>query len=689
MIQLPIEQAFQVAVQHHQAGRLPQAEALYRQILAQQPKHAQTIQLLGVIAFQSGQAAAAVELMRQAIALHPDYAEAFNNLSAALMQLGQVAEAETAARKGIALWAGYAEAYLNLGHALRAQGRVQEAIAEYRQAVALGPNGAKFCSALGNTLREAGQMSEAVAVLRRAVALQGNSVDAWVDLGNALKWNGQRDEAGAAYQRATALDPRCALAYNNLGTVLKDQGKLDEAIELFGRAIALDAGRADAMNNLGIVRMDLGEVEEAIAAFRQAVAVQPGFAEAYSNLLYNMQFHPHADAAAIAADHRRWNQQYALPLKQFIQPYANERDPERRLRIGYISPDLREHPVGRFVLPLLKHHDKRQVEVFAYSQAAAPDAFTARAQASADGWRDIVRMTDAQVAEMIRADRIDILVDLTMHMGYNRLLMLARKPAPVQVTYLAYCASTGLETIDYRLSDPYLDPPGMDETIYSERTVRLPETYWCYEPSVAATESGPLPAAGRGQVTFGCLNNFCKVSAAALGAWGRLLREVPGSRLLLHAYGGSHRGRVLERLKREGIAAERVDFAEFLPAEKYFELHRQIDIALDTFPYGGGTTTCDALWMGVPVVSLAGERAVGRGGLSILSNIGLPELVGRTEEEYVRIGAGLAGDLRRLAELRGTLRGRMEKSPLMDAARFARNVEAAYRQMWRAWCAKK
>jgi predicted O-linked N-acetylglucosamine transferase (SPINDLY family) len=266
------------------------------------------------------------------------------------------------------------------------------------------------------------------------------------------------------------------------------------------------------------------------------------------------------------------------------------------------------------------------------------------------------------------------------------MLVFARKPAPVQVTYLAYCSSTGLESIDYRLSDPYLDEPGMDESIYSERTIRLPQSYWCYEPIPRIPGIGPPPALERGFVTFGSLNNFCKVSEPALGAWAKLLRAVPTSQLLLHAHQGNHRQRVADRLEREGIEPTRIRFAGFMPTQQYFELYRGIDIALDTFPYGGGTTTCDGLWMGVPAVSLAGKTGVGRGGLSILSNIGLPELVADSEEAYVRIAAELARDLPRLSNLRRTLRQRMENSPLMDAAGFARNVEQAYRGMWRTWC---
>jgi len=266
------------------------------------------------------------------------------------------------------------------------------------------------------------------------------------------------------------------------------------------------------------------------------------------------------------------------------------------------------------------------------------------------------------------------------------LLVFARKPAPVQVTYLAYCGTTGLGAMDYRLTDPYLDPPGTDLGCYCEQSIRLPETYWCYRPIAETPEVSPLPRLEEGAVTFGSLNNFCKVSPPALAAWSGLLQAVPGSRLVLHAHPGSHRDRVREIVAQEGVSPERVTFMQAVPLGEYYRAYQRIDVALDPFPYGGGTTTCDALWMGVPVVSLAGQTGVGRGGLSILSNIGLPELVARDVDQYIRIAAELANDPARLAELRATLRDRMQSSPLMDAPRFARNVEAAYRQMWRRWC---
>jgi protein O-GlcNAc transferase len=584
MPQLTIEQAFQIAVRHHQAGQLPQAETLYREILSRQPAHVGALHYLGVIAHQSGRSDIAIDLVRKALSLNPNDSEIHNNL--------------------------------------------------------------------GNILKEAGQLDQAIAACRHAILLNPNLAEAYNNLGNALRASGQFDQAVVAFRQAMVLKPNYPDVYNNLGNVLADMGELDESI----------------------------------AAYRQAIALRSNYAAAQSNLVNAMHYHPGYNAGAIAQELDIWNRRYAEQFKQFTQPHLNDRNPQRRLRIGYVSSDFRGHPVGRFMLPLLAHHDKTNFQVFAYSQTSVADAITRQLRSHVDEWRTIVNLSDAQAADLIRQDRIDILVDLTMHTIGNRLLVFARKPAPVQVTYLAFCSTTGLQAIDYRLSDPYLDPPGEDESVYSEKTIRLPETYWCYQPILDNSEIGPSPTLDRGFITFGSLNSFCKVTEPALVTWARILTAVPKSQLLLHAYEGAHRQGVLDRLERENVDPKRVRFAGYMQARNYFELYQQIDVALDTFPFAGGTTTCDALWMGVPVVSLAGKTAVGRGGSSILSNLGMPELIAHTEEEYVQIATELAQNFPRLCNLHSVLRHRMEQSPLMDAPRFARNIESAYRQMWQAYC---
>ena len=669
--------------------RIPEAIACHRRALELKPDFAEAHSNLGNALNEQGKPDEAIACYRRALKIMPDHAEAHNNLGNVLRGQRKLDEAIACYRRALELKPRYAEAHNNLGLALSDQGKLDEAVACYRRALELWPTFAGAHSNLGNALKDQGKFDEAIACYRRALELKPDFAEAYNSLGNALNDQGKLDEAVACCRRATEFKPDYAEAHNNLGNALKGQGKLDDAVACYRRALELNPDFAGAHSNLGSALKGQGNLNEAIACYRRALELMPDFVNAHSNLVFTQVFCPGYDAQTLYEEHRRWNQQHAVPLAKFIQPHLNDRSPDRRLRIGYVSPDFRSHPVGLFLLPLLESHDHGSFEIFCYASVRIPDAMTDRCHAHADAWRDVLDLSDKQVARVIRQDQVDILVDLAMHTGDNRLLVFARKPAPVQITYLAYCGTTGLDTMDYRLTDSYLDPPGQSERFYSEQSVRLPETYWCYRPLIETPPVNALPALEAGQVSFGCLNNFCKVTDSVLTAWSRLLQVVPNSRLLLHARAGSHRDRVRTFLAGQGISAQRLAFVDSLPTAEYFRVYQRIDVALDPFPYGGGTTTCDALWMGVPVVSLAGQTAVGRGGVSLLSNVGLPELITQDGEQYVQVAAELASDLPRLSQLRATLRDRMQRSPLMDAPRFARNVEAAYRTMWQRWCAKQ
>jgi predicted O-linked N-acetylglucosamine transferase (SPINDLY family) len=582
----------------------------------------------------------------------------------------------------------FAEAHTNLGNALHDKGQLDEAIACYERVVQLRPASAEAYTNLGGALRERSKLDEATACYRKALELQQADAEAHNQLGVVLTQQGRSPEAVPCFRRAVDLRPDDPGYHTNLGVALGKQGQLNDALACYRRALHLKPDFVDAHVNLGGTLARGGELEEGLASLREAIRLKPDYASAHSNLCYTLHFSPRHDAQAIYEEHRRWNERHAEPLAVTLRPHANDRSPDRPLRIGYVSPDFARHPVGQFLLPLLEAHDHKRFVIFCYALVNAPDSMTQRCRGQADNWRDVVHFGDQQLADMIRADRIDLLVDLSLHSAGNRLLVFARKPAPVQVSYLGYCSTTGLAAMDYRLTDPYLDPPDQDEP-YSERSVRLPETYWCYRPLSETPPVSPLPAAREGQITFGCLNNFAKVTVPTLAAWSRILQALPGARLLLHAHAGSHRERVRELFVQECISGDRVVFSDRAPLVEYYRLYERMDVALDPFPFGGGTTTCDALWMGVPVVSLAGQTAVGRAGLSILSNVGLSELVAHDPEQYVRLAVSLAQDLPRLSQLRGSLRERLQASPLMDAPRFARHIETAYRFMWQRWCAQE
>jgi len=581
---MTIPQALQIAAQHHQAGRLAEAETVYRQILAVQPRHADAIRLLGVIARQVGRHDLAVELIHQAIALDP------------------------------------------------------------------------------------------------------NNPFAHHDLGEARWAMGRFDEATAAFRRALQLRPDFAQAWNNLGVALAEQRRSDEAIAAYRRALELQPDHVEAGNNLGAALKDQGNLDEAIAAFRRALQLQPEHAKVHSNLVYTLHFHPAFDPRSIASERERWNRRFCEPRKRFILPHTNDPSPSRRLRIGYVSPEFCDHVVGRNLLPLFEHHNREQFEIYCYSGVARPDRFTAEFRRHADQWRSIVGASDEALAGMIRQDAVDILVDPSQHMAGNRLPMFARKPAPVQVSFAGYPATAGLDTIEHRISDRYLEGASPSEETDRNEQVHVIDSFWCYDPRGLEIAVNALPAVESGSITFGCLNNFCKVTEPMLRVWGRVLCRAPGSRLVLMANAGSCRQRTLETLGSAGVGAHRVEFQEYRLRRKYLESYHRLDIVLDTFPYNGHTTSLDALWMGVPVVSLAGTSPLSRGGFSQLTNLGLPEFVAHSELEYVDVAEDLARDLPRLAELRATLRPRMQASPLMDAPRFARNVEAACRKMWERWC---
>jgi protein O-GlcNAc transferase len=443
-------------------------------------------------------------------------------------------------------------------------------------------------------------------------------------------------------------------------------------------------------SNLGTVLLEQGRLGEAIECARKAVSLWPDSPAIHSNLLFQLLFSPTIDAATLGQEHALWNQRHAQPLARQIRPHANDRTIGRRLRVGYVSPNFREHTGGYLMEDLLAHHDHGSFEITCYSDAPQADGHTQRLKAHADRWRDSRMLDDEQLAGQIRQDGIDILIDLCLHMAGNRMLTFARKPAAVQVTYLGYPGSTGLSAMDYRLTDEHLDPPGGSGSYGPEKLIYLPRSYYCLTAPRGATPVSEPPVLCEGHITFGSFNNLAKVHSGVIAAWSELLQRLPDSRLLVLIKGGPLNERVWRAFENHGVERRRVMLVgKQESAEDYFRLYDRVDVVLDPFPYSGHTVNMDALWMGVPVVTLAGQRAVGRGGVTLLANLALRELIARTPEEYLKIACELAADGPRLAELRRTLRERMRQSPLMDGRRFATDVEAAYREMWRAWCQGK
>ena len=501
---------------------------------------------------------------------------------------------------------------------------------------------------------------------------------------------GAHDLAGAQLccEAALELEPEQADALHLMGLMAHRLRDLNSAAEYFERSIRARPGAAAFHNNLGSVLVDCGRIEDAVAAFRLALELDPGSPAARANLLFALVLLPGERPQDVYAEHMAWAQMHAAPLLAQSKAQRAGRDAERRLRIGYVSADFRQHALSCFVEPVLAAHTRRDFEVFCYHSGSVVDEVTRRMMSHAQQWRSIAEMDDERAAELIRADAIDILVDVSGHTRGNRLLLFARRPAPLQLGFLGYLNTTGMTAMDYRISDGYADPPGLSDAMHTEKLLRLPRTLWCYQPPQDAPPVSRLPALRRGHITFASFNNIAKLNPQVLALWAQLLRQVPGSRLLVMAVPDEL---AAARIRRglTGIEPARVSTLGRLERAGYWRQFAEADIALDPFPYAGGTTTCDNLWMGVPVVTLAGDYGFSRSGVTILANAGLGHLVARSAADYIGIARSLASDPQALALLRQGLRQRLRSSPLTDVPAYMCDLEDAYRSIWRAYCASQ
>lgn len=601
---------------------------------------------------------------------------------------GRRKEAESAYRKVLAKKPRHDQALFMLSLLLFESGRFEEASPLLERLVEAHPGEPVYLTNLGEAYRQTGRLELAAAVFERILAADPHFPEAHHNLGITLMNAGAPADALPRLQRAVALRPDDARFQMTLAWGLLRLQRVSESIAHARRAVELAPNLAAAHHHLANALAEAGDRAGAIAAYRRAVELDPGDHHAHSNLILVALTDPGWDAARLHAEARAWAKLHAEPLRAHQRPHTNHRDPERRLRVGYVSPDFRGHAIGQFVMPLLRQHDPAAVEVFLYASVERPDFATeAYRELAGERFRDIRRLDDPSAAELVRSDGIDVLVDLAVHGAGNRLRLFACKPAPVQMTWVGYAGTTGLDSVDYRLSDGYFDPPGTDLGVYTEEVLRLP-SFWCYDPleDAAAIPVGPLPALGAGAVTFGSLGSPRKLHDGVLRLWARVLDAVPGARLYL--YLEEHAREAARRTFSDaGVDPGRLAFGGRVSRREYLERYHGIDIMLDTFPFAGGTTSLDAAWMGVPVVTLAGGPTLQRAGVCVAMNLGLPELVARSEEELVARAAALAGDLPRLAQLRGDLRARLGASPLGDAPRFARDLEAAFRAAWRRHCA--
>jgi predicted O-linked N-acetylglucosamine transferase (SPINDLY family) len=605
--------------------------------------------------WQNGDVRAALPLLEQAVSLEPGEAPYWHALGAACLELEMFDAAERCCRKAVELDPRHAKALANLGAVLQRQGAYAEAVQRYRDAVAADP--------------ELGQ--------------------AWFNLGTLLLNQGRHAQAVEPLETAVRLDPARADWHTGLGSAYDRSGHPLEAIDSFQTALGLDPALAAAHEGLAICRVNIGEVDAALPSFRRALEIDPAGRSAYSNMLFALNYRLGADPEAVFREHVAFGDRYGTGFER--TPHANMPDPDRALRVGYVSPDFRSHAVAHFILPVLTHHDRLRFQVFCYSDVELEDPITTQLRACAQTWRRSTWQDNKQLAAQVVDDGIDILVDLAGHTsGGQRMLLFASRPAPVQVSWLGYPNTTGLAAMDYRLTDAIADPEGESDRFHTETLVRLPAGFLCYGPPADSPPVAEPPSVRAGHVTFGSFNNLSKLTPSVIALWAQLLDRCPGARLALKSFGlagESVRQALRERFAVHGIASERLEIYGPEPSfAGHLGRYGAIDIALDTFPYNGTTTTCEALWMGVPVVTLAGRTHVSRVSSSILHRVGLDELVASTREGYLATAAGLARDCARLAELRESMRARLRTSPLLEAASFTAHVESAYREMWRRWC---
>ncbi len=784
-----LDQALAIALDHHRAGRLDAASAIYAEILTQHPTHVDAVHLLGVALGRLGRTREAVRLLARAIELKPDFAPPYGNLATVLRELGRHDEAETLLRKTVALAPRDTDAHVALGGLLATRGKLAEAVPCFERAAALQPGAQKIHLALADMLLALGRLEDALPVLRRAIEIDADTAPAYERLGraltglarhhdaevafraaiarepamaeaqcnlgvalvrqgrfddalaaadaaialspslreahqlraSALRELGRPAEALEAYRAGFALGPRDAVAHNdlgvachglgfaeaalrclsdairldparpapyvNLGIVLEGMARSDDAADVYRRAIALDPTLAEAHNNLANLLREQGRIGEALAGYRRALEIRPD-PRIHSNLIHTMGQDPATPMADAQAELRRWYRIHHARGAARHHAWANPPDPDRRLRIGYVSADFRRHSASYCFAPLLAGHDRERFEPVCYSATLREDDRTALFKSSASTWRTILGLSDAALAAMIRADGIDVLVDLSGHTAGNRLPLFTAKPAPIQVTVFGP-SGTGIPEIDLLLADPVL--LSADERRgFVERVVDLP-CVLTYEPPADAPEVGPLPAVAHGAITFGCLNRFSKVTDRALQVWSRILGGEPTSRLLLKDRVFSDPEvcrRTLARLAGHGVPAERVVLQGGTTIREHLAAHGAVDLALDPFPMNGGISSLEALWMGVPVVSRHDDQpAPGRVGASIMAALGLPDFIARDDDDYVALALRHAADRDGLAALRAGLRARMRGSAVGDPARFVAAVETIYRDAWQRWCA--
>lgn len=674
----------------YKTGYWGSAETACREAISIQKNNAPAHFLLGLALAAQNRKQEAIAPYQEAIRLQSNFLLAMGSLGQLYFELGNYTESEKIFHSAISTSkisiSDKAILLGNLGGVLSAQGKHAEAVPIYQRSLSLNPDHFITHSNLGISLSSLGKLDEALSCYRKAISLKPDYAEGHNNLGVMLNDQRRHAEAELCFKAAIRLNENYLDAYKNLSMCLLDQNKTHEAEERIKTALSIKHDDYSCLSSLGDIYKAQRKMDAAIDCYKRAIQIKPDHPHCHHSLFSAMQFQAQPDPANWQAHYAQFRSLFEEPLKTIWQNHSNECDPLRTLNIGYVSPDFRNHAITKFIEPILINHDKSQHKIFCYYNNSIRDAVTDRLMGYSDQWLDCQAMTDAQLADQIRKDGIDILVDLTGHLAGNRILMFAHKPAPIQITYLGYPGSTGLSAIDYRLTDEYADPVGA-EVYYTENLLRLPDSLWCYRPTQALPEIEGLPAQRNGYITFGSLNNFSKIDAGSVKLWAQLLHEIPNSRLLIATVPeGKLRQDFIDSFANQGIEESRLAFVGFLDSESFYKTIQQVDIALDPLLVNGATTTCEALWLGVPTLSLIGERFLSRAGFSILHAAGLSEFAAETQDDYLRIAKYYAANLAQLAEIRAGLREKVSVSALAADQAFTKNLEKAYRKVWASWC---
>jgi protein O-GlcNAc transferase len=614
----------------------------------------------------------------------PEHPFAWKVLAAVLKLTGRLSESLVPSQKSVLLEPEDAEAHNNLGIILQELGRLNDAEESFRKAILLKLNYAGAHSNLGAVLQELKRLNEAEECFRKAILLKPDYAEAHSNLGAVLQELKRLNESEESFKKAILLNPNYAEAYYNLGITYKELGKLNDAEESFRKAILLKPDYAEAYSNLGITLHELGRLNEAEECFRKAIEIKANYFDAHNNRNLCLNYSSLWSPLFIYKQHLEFEKQFSRSKVEHTLNPVFKKDSSERLRIGYVSADFKIHSVGFFFEPLLKNHNNHAVETFCYYNNNVVDTTTKRLMTACDHWRSIFGISDQKVINIIKDDKINILVDLSGHTAGNRLLVFIQKPSPVQVTWLGYPNTTGLSTIDYRLTDIIADPIGEADELHSETLLRLPNGFQCYQGNDDIPVDTELPQKRGKQITFGSFNNMIKITPIVIKTWSKILHSVPTSRLVLKLQKLNNNTLYYHDLFiQEGISKERIEFYQPSPSiEEHLSLYNTIDIGLDPFPFNGATSTCEALWMGVPVITLLGDRHVARVGASILTNIGLEDFIAQDINGYIKLAVEMSANLKYLMEIRTSLRERMKNAPLCDGLSFAKDFEAIYQDMW-------